>query len=177
MRCQVVVQGSEIGGSGLFSLSVAEVSFRAANTDSVSFGNFGVFMGTAVSDELREDFDDNYEGERTQVFSASDITFAPSGGWINVPLAVEYLWNGSDSIILEVVYRNADQGMLYCGYYETDGYRTLYSGNDEALTGSLERFAPHLLIRGVVRLKPVFGAVVFNPAQATFQSSGKGGFG
>jgi hypothetical protein len=155
----VVVPGSELGGSGVFSLSVSEVSFRAANSDSVSFGEFSVFLGTASGKELVGAFDDNIRGERTQVFCGSNVTFAPSEGWIRIPLDLEYMWNGSDSIVLEVVYHGADSGMLYCGYFETDGFRTMYSGNDEARTGSLERFAPHLLVSGVVRFESVFGAV------------------
>jgi len=89
------------------------------------------------------------------------VTFAPSAGWVRIPLDMEYLWNGSDSIILEVVYSGADQGMLYCGYWETDGFRTMYSGNDEALTGSLERFAPHLVVTGAVVFDTGFGMVTF----------------
>gem|GEM_PF-5723364 len=47
---------SELGGAGVFSLSVSEVSFRAANSDSVSFESFSVFMGTAFDEELVDDF-------------------------------------------------------------------------------------------------------------------------
>jgi len=155
------VPASELGGAGVFSLSVSEVSFRAANSDSVSFESFSVFMGTAFDEELVDTFADNYRGERTQVFSGSNVTFAPSAGWVRIPLDMEYLWNGSDSIILEVVYSGADQGMLYCGYWETDGFRTMYSGNDEALTGSLERFAPHLVVTGAVVFDTGFGMVTF----------------
>lgn len=76
---------------------------------------------------------------------------------MTIPLDREYLFSGSDSIVMEIVYGGANAGALYCGYWETEDYRTLYTGNQEAQTASPERFAPHLLLSGVVRFDSVFG--------------------
>ena len=157
LRYQVLVPGSELGGSSLFSLSIGSVSFRTAGADSVTFQSFEVYAGTASADSLAESFEDNYRDERTLLYSACDVTFSPCGGWVTIPLEREYLFNGTDSIVMEILYSGADSGALYCGYRETDDFFTVYTGDRDAPTGATHRFAPHLRMDGTTHFHTVFG--------------------
>lgn len=125
----------------------------------MTFQSFDVYMGTAFGDSLGECFTDNCLDDRTLVYSGSDVTFAPEGGWVTIHLDREYLFAGSDSIVMEIVYSGANAGSLYCGYWGTEGFRTVYTGSQDAPIGSPERFAPHLLLLGTVRFDSVFGCM------------------
>lgn len=157
LRYQVLVPGSELGGSSLFSLSIGSVSFRTAGADSVTFQSFEVYAGTASADTLAESFEDNYRDERTLLYSAGDVTFSPCGGWVTIPLEREYLFHGADSIVMEILYSGADAGALYCGYRETEDILTVYTGNQDAIAGGAQRFAPHLLLSGTAYFQSLFG--------------------
>lgn len=157
LRYQVLVPGSELGGSSVFSLSIGSVSFSTSGADSVTFESFDVYAGAASGDALVENFDDNYRDGRTLLYSASDVTFFPSGGWVTIPLDREYLFNGTDSIVMEILYSGADSGALYCGYRETYDFFTVYTGDRDAPTGATHRFAPHLVLDGTAHFHTVFG--------------------
>lgn len=157
LRYQALVPGSELGGSSVFSLSLGSVSFRTAGGDSVTFQSFEVFAGAASSDVLGDRFDDNFRDDRTLVYSGSEVTFSPANGWVTIHLDREYLFFGTDSMVMEIVYSGASAGALYCGYRETEGCLTVYTGDQDAPTGSPERFAPHLLLTGTVHFDSIFG--------------------
>lgn len=157
LRYQVLVPGSTLGGSSVFSLLIGSVSFRTAGSDSVTFQRFDVHAGTASGGVLADRFDDNYRDEPALLYFASDVTFSPSDGWVTIHLDREYLFHGTDSIVMEIVYSGASAGALYSGYRETDDCMTVYTGNQDATTGNPERFAPHMILTGTVFFCSILG--------------------
>ena len=153
----MLVPGGELGGSSLFSLLIGSVSFRTAGSDPVTFERFDVHAGTASGAVLSGRFDDNYRDEPTLLYSASDVTFSPSDGWVTIHLDREYLFNGTDSMVMEISYSGASASALYSGYQETDGCMTVYTGDQDATTGNPERFAPHMTLTGMVYFGSIFG--------------------
>lgn len=160
MRCQVVVPGSEMGGSGVFSVFIESISFRAAAPETVAFDRFSVSLGTAANGFLEESFQGNFAGERVNVFEAEGCSFTPSGGWVSIPLEREYLFNCSDNLLIEVIYSGADGGMLYCGFGETDEVRTVCNGDHQSPRGYTYRFAPHIVISGRLGVNTLFGECI-----------------
>lgn len=132
----------------MMGIEISSLSFRAASADSVFFRRFTVRMGTMAGDSLGSDFDENFAGEGIVVFHRDEVVIRPNQGWITLPLDSAYVFRGSENLLVEITNSGADDGLLYCGYWETGDFRTVYSGDHLATSGSLFRFSPHMYLGG-----------------------------
>jgi hypothetical protein len=148
----VAVPGSVLGGTGMMGLKIVSLSFRAANADSVFFRRFSVRMGAMAGDSLGQNFAGNFAGEAAVVFQKDSVVIGPDQGWITIPLDTAYVFRGSENLLVEIINSGADDGLLYCGYWETEDARTVYSENHSAASGASYRFSPHLYLDGRVFL-------------------------
>jgi len=129
-------------------IEVHSLSFRAAGADSVFFGSFTVRMGVMAGDSMGTDFAGNLDRGGAVVFHRDDVVIRPGRGWITLPLDTPYVFRGSENLLVEITNSGADGGLLYCGYWETEDVRTVYSESHLAAGGELYRFSPHMYLGG-----------------------------
>ncbi len=155
----MVVLGSEIGNA----MTINSFAFKPTSGEGVVFDEFTVYMGPAAGNTLGSDFMANYSGSRTKVYSHTSVSFAPSGGWVTIPLDTPYFHAGTGNLIIEVEWPDGEQE-IYAGYWTTTGARLLTASYGSS-TGYAYDFCPNLLLSGTLDLAPM----TFGSIKATFQ--------
>jgi hypothetical protein len=156
----VVVLGSEIGDA----MTINSIGFRHTSGDAVVFDQFTVYMGSAAGGSLGSNFDDNYSGGKTTVYDHTSASFAPSGGWITVPLDTPYFYSGTGNLIVEIAWPNGDME-LYAGHWSTPGVNRTMTAFYGSPTGDAFEFCPNMLLSGTMSLAPM----TFGGIKASFQ--------
>ncbi len=159
MRYQVVVLGSEIGDA----MTINSIAFYCMSGETVTFNQFIVYMGEASGSVLGNNFEDNYSGNKVTVYNHNNVTFTPSGEWVNIPLDTPYFYDGTGNLIIEIGWPDGVDE-IYAGCWSTSGNRMLTSFFGSP-TGDLFEFCPNLLFSGSMSLAPM----TFGSIKASFQ--------
>lgn len=127
---------------------------------SASFTNFSIYMGYCSTDELGENFLQNYDpGTRTLVFERSDYTISGEvDEWITETLDTALWYDGSGNLLIEYEWETGT-GSLYIYAWDPGTYRALLGAYGSS-TGSLMTIAHYQQLIGPVGLESTsFGAI------------------
>lgn len=161
MRYQVMALSSEMAGE----LTIESIGWQrggSSGSETGYYNNFQLYMGLASSDQLSNNFEDNYlPGTRTLVYEtpAQTMSAAPDQ-WMTISLDTPFPYNGTDNLIVELIW-SGGSNMFFTYKWNTGDYRALENDSDiYAPTGVLSQNMSELMFDGSLALAPYsFGAI------------------
>jgi len=161
MRYQVMALSSEMTGAMTIG-SIAWQRGGSSGSETGYYNNFQLYMGLASSDQLSDNFLDNYvPGTRTLVYETPTQTMsAAPDQWMTIALDTPFWYNGTDNLIVELIW-SGGSNMFFTYKWNTGASRALENDSDiHAPTGVLGQNMSELMFDGPLSLTPYsFGAI------------------
>ncbi|MFW5898739.1 MAG: DNRLRE domain-containing protein, partial [Candidatus Saliniplasma sp.] len=107
-------------------------------TGSATFPDFTISLAHSDIDDLTDTFEDNYHGEKIEVYDVPDFTFEEGSGWVDIDVDNLFEYNGEDNLLVEIKWDGNASGdfvFLNYGIFGTE-HRSLYNYSDSS-TGTL----------------------------------------
>jgi len=161
MRYQVMALSSEMTGAMTIG-SIAWQRGGSSGSDTGYYNNFKLYMGLASSDQLSDNFLDNYvPGTRALVYETPTQTMsAAPDQWMTIALDTPFWYNGTDNLIVELIW-SGGSNMFFTYKWNTGASRALENDSDiHAPTGVLGQNLSEVMFDGPHSLTPYsFGAI------------------
>jgi len=161
MRYQVMALSSEMTGAMTIG-SIAWQRGGSSGSETGYYNNFQLYMGLASSDQLSDNFLDNYvPGTRALVYETPTQTMsAAPDQWMTIALDTPFWYNGTDNLIVELIW-SGGSNMFFTYKWNTGANRALENDSDiYAPTGVLGQNMSELMFDGPLALTPYsFGAI------------------
>lgn len=115
-------------------MTIGEIAWQRGGSSGSPQGvynSFKIYMGLSSSDELTNNFEDNYlPGSRTLVYATSSQTMtAQPDAWMTISLDAPFEYNGTDNLIVEIMWAGGSN-MFYTYMWETGATRGLMNKSD-----------------------------------------------
>jgi hypothetical protein len=157
----VVVYDEEVGSA----MTIESIAYQRSDFgDSIataSLEHFEIYMGLSEEDVLDTQFDANYIEDSKYLVYSSDPQAISAGKneWIQFDLDTPFWYNGTDNLIIEIMWSWGVEGDHLLTWGWDDFGRSLF-GYYGSPVGTYEDRVPYMILNGTMVLEPAtFGSI------------------